>query len=255
MMNRPLTYLALLVIFLAGAARGQSTVDSLFRVVDSLYSSGAYARVELEARRLLESQLLSDSVSLVAEQWVPFALVAQGEPALAREHFRRILLRRPQYQLDQTLTSPKILAVFNEARSLAAETRHVDSIGAAEADRPGGITFRTVLFPGWEQLYQERTTAGAIFLGAGIASLGAGIALEFVRRSARDEYLAATTPEEIESKYQEYNRASRNERWAFAAFAAVYILSEIDVFLHDSGLSLHLSDSGDPALSLSYTLR
>lgn len=239
--------------------RGQSSVDSVFHMVDSLYTSGAFSQAELEARRLLESEILSDSVSLAAEQWVAFALVAQGEHALAREHFTRILRRRPQYQLDPKLTSPKILAVFDETKAafLATEPREAGPHAVTEITTPGAVTFRTVLFPGWEQLYHRRTTVGAVFLGAGIATLGAGIVLDFARRSAREDYLAAITPEDLESKYQTYNRASKKEGWAFASFAAVYVLSEIDVFLQNSPVSLSLqpAGSGNPSLLLAFSIR
>jgi hypothetical protein len=258
-MNIRLTYLTILVLLLAAMVRGQSSVDSVFHLVDSLYTSGAFPQAELESRRLLESEILSDSISLVAEQWVAFALVAQGEPALAREHFTRILRKRPGYQLDPKLTSPKIITVLDETRSafLAAEPRKVDPGAVPEIASPRGITFRTILFPGWEQLYHRRTTVGTVFLGAGIATLGAGVVLDFVRRSAREDYRAATTPEDIESKYQTYNRASKREGWAFAAFAAVYVLSEIDVFLQDSPVSLSLQPAGpgNPSLLFAFSLR
>jgi hypothetical protein len=256
-MNAWLTTSALLVLFCAEVMHAQSSVDSVFRVVDSLYTSGAYSRVELAARRLLENEMLGDSVSLVAEQWLAFALVAEGEPALAREHFARILRRRPQYTLDPALTSPKILAVFNEAQGSfrAAKTQGVDRQALPEVSLPGGITYRTILFPGWEQLYRGRTTVGAVFLSAGVAALGAGVVLDFVRRSAREDYLAATAPEEIESKYQRYNRASRGEGWAFGSFAAIYLLSEVDVFTHASPLSLQVAGPGSPGLRLSLSLR
>ncbi len=251
---------ALLILLLKGSSRGQAPVDSILHCVDSLYASGAYSQAELEARRLLENELLSDSLRNVADQWVAFALVAQRQPILAREHFTRILRRRPQYEPDPTITSPKILAVFNDARVAfqAARAQTGDPRSGPPILPPRGITFRTVVFPGWEQIYHRRTTAGALFLGAGIVSLGAGVALEFARKSAREDYLTATVPEDIESKYRTYNRTAKGEGWAFAAFAAVYLLSEVDVFINDSPASLSLlpgSTGQGSGLLLRFALR
>ena len=67
---------------------------------------------------------------------------------------------------------------------------------------------------------------------AGIAALGTGIALEFLRAETRSEYLAATVPADIASKYSTYNKTRKAEIWAFAAFAAVYLASQIDVVLN-----------------------
>jgi hypothetical protein len=255
------TCTTILLILLSGITRGQTAVDSTLRAVESLYTSGSYSLAELEARRLLENTLLGDSVSTVAEQWVAFALVAQGQPAAAREHFTRILRRQPSFELDPILTSPKILVVFNETKAAFRAAQATAGEGGAPPGMgpPRGITYRTILFPGWEQLYHRRTTAGTLFLGAGISTLGAGITLELVRRSARESYLAATYPDEITSKYQTYNRAYKAEIWAFAAFAAVYLASEIDVFLNDPPVSLTLqpADSRNRvnALLLSLSLR
>lgn len=253
------TLAIVLMLLPAGTVRAQSSVDSTLRTVQALYAGGAYTQAELEGRRLLDNELLSDSLRIVVEQWVAFSLVAQGQPVLAREHFLVILHRQPTYDLDPILTSPKILTVFNEARAAFRASRPSPAGSTPEREMYEGISFRTVLFPGWEQLYQGRTTTGAIFLGAGIASLGTGIALEFVRQDARNEYLAATSPDDIEAKYQTYNRVKKAEVWAFGIFAAVYIASEVDVFANTPPVSLSLRPSGSStpgtALSLIFHMR
>jgi hypothetical protein len=236
------TALLLTMLLLSAGARAQISPDSTLELVRTLYAAGSYAQAELEARRLLEHDLPGDSVKTIAEQWVAFALVAQGRTASAKDHFVNILRRQPAYDLDPVLTSPKILSVFNEARAAFRSSKPASATTPAE--QFGGITYRTLLFPGWEQLYQGRTTSGAIFLGAGIATLGTGIVLEFVRADARDKYLAATSPDEIEQKYNTYNRVRTAEIWAFAAFAAVYLASEIDVFTNSPPVSVALRTTG-----------
>lgn len=230
------------VLLLSAGARAQLSPDSTLQLVGTLYAAGSYAQAELEARRLLEHDLPGDSVKNLAEQWVAFALVAQGRTASAKDHFVSILRRQPTYDLDPVLTSPKILSVFNEARAAIRASKPPTS--STPGEHFGGITYRTLLFPGWEQLYQGRSTSGAIFLGAGIATLGTGIVLEFVRADAHDEYLAATSPDEIEKKYKTYDRVRTAEMWAFAAFAAVYLASEIDVFTNSPPVSVALRSTG-----------
>jgi hypothetical protein len=237
-------------------AVAQSSVDSVLHAVEALYTSGSYAQAELEARRLIESELLSDSLHTVGEQWVAFALVAQGKPALAREHFASILRRQPSYELDPITTSPKILVVFSEARAAfrSAQLKQADTSIAQKGVTPGRATFRTLLFPGWEQLYQGRTTVGMVFLGAGVATLGAGIALEFLRRSARSDYLSATNPADIDAKYDTYNRYHQAEIYAFVGFAIVYLASEIEVFTYDSAVTLSAGPINPDLASSGFTL-
>jgi hypothetical protein len=236
----------ILLLFLALPAAGQ--VDSTLRTVASLYASGAFAQAELEARRLLESDLPSDSVRLVAEEWVAFSLVAQGKPSLAQRHFTNILRQDPAHTLDPVLTSPKILAVFAEAQaSLQGRAREEAPVVVPRA-RP---TLR-ILIPGWEQLAQGRTTAGILFAGAGILTLGGAITLEFLRADARKEYLAATEPEEIQSAYEKYDRLRKAEVYTFAAFGIVYVASQIDALTADLPVQVSLREG--PALGTELTL-
>lgn len=262
-MTRTTTYVVTTVVFVLAAsfARAQSSVDSVLSTVEASYSSGAYASAELEARRLVENPLLSDSIHVLAEQWIAFALVAQGNPGLAKEHFLRILGKHPDHELDPIFTSPKILVVFNEAHAAARGRRSVqiDTSAMPLSPLPGPTSFRTILFPGWEQLHQGRRTAGAIFLGAGIATLGTGIAMEFLRSAARKEYLSSSLPSEIESRYQTYRRYDRAETFAFVAFAVVYVASEIDIFTSDSPISslssINISTDRDAKITLALYLR
>jgi hypothetical protein len=243
--------IVLLLCMLTGLAAAQSSVDANIHQVDSLYSAGFYSQAELEARRMLENDLLSDSLRIAAEQWVAFSLVAQGKTAMAKEHFLVILRLEPSHELDPVLTSPKILAVFNDARAtyLATRVQASDSSLTTESRPAEGITFRTIVFPGWEQWYHGRTPVGPILVGAGVATLGSAITMAFLRKSAHEDYLAATNPDEIQSKYDTYNGYAKVEGYCFAAFAVVYLLSEIDVFTHASAISIAPAPAGSSSVA------
>lgn len=210
-----------------------SVADSTLKAANKLYIAGSYDSAELASRRLLEQGPLSDSLQVEAERIIAFSLVAQGKPVLAREHFEQILAISPRFQLDQVLTSPKILTVFQEAKlhSPDAQRADRDDHGGYEGT---GVSFRTVVFPGWEQYHRGQTVTGASFAGAGVLALGSAITFEFLRANARNDYLAATQPSDIGSKYLAYNRYYRGEVYSFVAFAVIYIASEFDVFLSPS---------------------
>jgi hypothetical protein len=245
-MNTPKLIL-LFILFAAVPAFAQSiSVDSTFRSIESLFESGSYVNAEVEARRLVEAPNISDSVRSVAEKWIAFSLVAQGKSSLAGDHFALLLKLNPQFELDPILTSPKILAVFNETK--AHLTVHgkpeSDTIAVSPLRQSMEVSFRTIVFPGWEQLHTNRAAAGYLFLGGGIATLGAGIAFEALRSSARSEYLSATSPSTIEATYSTYNKYYKAEAYAFSAFAVVYLASEIDVFGSAHSASLSLGPAG-----------
>jgi len=235
MRNRVFVLLAFCAV-VGQSSSGQTAVpDSTLAGALRLYNGGSYESAELAARRLMEQGPIADSIRIEAERIIAFSLVAQGKSDLAREHFESILALDPSFQLDPVLTSPKILTVFAEAK-MRFPTANKEGSGATmkkHVEAPE-ITFRAVLFPGWEQLHQGRTSEGMILGGAGVLSLGSAITFEFLRAPARRAYLDATQPADISNKYRTYNRYYRADSYSFIAFAAVYVASEIDVFLDRS---------------------
>ena len=238
-------FLSLLV---AETLRAQPTarVDSLLTLVRELYEQGSYLSSEVEARRLLDNRSLPDSLRVRAEQYLAFSLVAQAKNAGAVDHLVTILRIDSTFTLDPILTSPKILSVFSEARRQFGNMKIPEHNQRQLEQRlpDHSLTFRTILFPGWEQAYQGRTVKGYTLLGAGILSLGATVYFDRERRSAQDEYLAANTPELAASKYTRYNNNHKAEYYSLAAFLAIYVYSQFDAFFD---LPPHL----DPAVSQS----
>lgn len=237
-----------------------SSIDSTLNEIELLYNNGQYVSAELEARRMTENTDLNDSTKVILEKWIAFSLIAQGKSSAARERFISLLKIDETFELDAVLTSPKILSVFNDARTkflsqkrnFVADSMQHNSIKQQIANT--SISYRTIVFPGWEQLHQGRTTNGYIFLGAGAMTFTSGIVFEFLRSSARNDYLAATNASEISSKYDTYNTYRKAEMYSFSLFALTYILSEIDVFSHSS-LSIQPSISLQGNSEMRMTIR
>jgi hypothetical protein len=243
------------IIALPLSAQNGTPVDSTLREIESLYHAARYADAELEARRLRESVSVNDSIRLRIDQWIAFSLIAQGKPAAARERFITILSFDPEYDLDPVLTSPKIIAVLNDAKGAYRMQQRTarDSVQKNELISASSVTFRTVLFPGWEQLYRGKSTKGAIFLGAGITTLGAAITFEALRSDAREKYLAARIPADIASNYDTYDTYRKAGIYSIIAFAVVYIASEVDVFTEQSSGPIVLSSKSDHFGAASFT--
>jgi hypothetical protein len=242
-----------------GACAQEDSTHSTLQTIETLYNTGSYRTAELNARHLLEHSVLNDSVRIAVHKYIAFSLIAQGKSELAKEHFMSMFKLAPDCDLDPVYTSPKILVIFKETRQhfLSLKKSEKDTVrGPVLIERPV-ITYRTILFPGWEQLHQDRKTAGTFFLGAGITTLGAGIAFEFLRSSARQNYLSATHSSEFNEKYDIYNRYYKAEIISFVAFAVVYVASEIDVFQaqHDLPLSFESNLSKPRGTTLTVAIR
>jgi hypothetical protein len=240
MIQKILIVFILFAVSAHGACAQEDSTHSTLKTIETLYNTGSYLTAEMEARRLLEYSTLNDSVRVAVHKYIAFSLIAQGKSELAKEHFMSMLNLAPDYDLDPVYTSPKILVVFKETQQhfLSSKKSQKYTVrGPVLVERPA-ITYRTIIFPGWEQLHQDRMTAGTFFLGAGITTLGAGIAFEFLRSSARRNYLSEIHASEFDEKYDIYNRYYKAEIFSFVAFAVVYAASEIDVFQAQRDLPL-----------------
>lgn len=247
MIQKVLIVFILLAVSAHDARAQKDSTHSILQTIETLYNTGSYLAAELEARRLLEYSWLNDSNRVAIHKYIAFSLIAQGKSELAKEHFLSVLQLAPDYDLDPIYTSPKILIIFKETQQLFLSSKKLqkETIGGTVLVGRRTITYRAIIFPGWEQLYQDRKTAGTLFLGTGVATLGAGITFEFLRRSARQNYLSETRASEFDEKYNLYNRYYKAEIFSFVAFAVVYVASEIDV-LHAQH-NLPLSFQSDPS--------
>lgn len=223
--------LFLLLYLLPSPGIGQTTADSSMAIVRSLYDDGKYSNAEFEARRLLERKEIGDSLRIQIEQQLAFALVAQGQHDAAVEHFSAIFLLSPSFELDAVLTSPKIMIAFNEAKLQSFSRQRHPGTGTVPTTTYGHASWRTLVFPGWEQSYRGRSSTGIVFAGAGAATLASLIYCDIQRRETRNDYLSASMSLLAASKYTRYNRYYKAEIYSVLAFAAVYFASQLDVIL------------------------
>ncbi len=217
-------------------AQSASAADSTLAAIKGMYDSGSYISAELQTRRVLEDKRVNDTMRVQLEKYLGFALVAQGKNESAEEHFINALRLDSSLTLDPVLTSPKILSVFE-----AAKAQYQAELSAGQSKthgRPKGLStvsrgpsFRSVLFPGWEQLYRGKRTKGYILLGVGAAAAVTAIVSDFLRRDARTNYLNASTPALAESRYHTYDLYYKTEVYSISAFVLIYAYSELDAFL------------------------
>ncbi len=209
---------------------GGLPADTLLENIVRLYDNGSYRETELEGRRLLEESGLSDSMHVQIEKYIAFSLVAQDKPQQAASHFTALLRIDSTFDLDPLLTSPKILSAFLEARErfLARKDDALKNTASSQAVEP--VSFRAVVFPGWEQLHRGRTGTGAAFMAVGASSLVSTVYCEIKRREYRRSYLDATTSESAVARYRKYADVQKVEIYSAALFIAAYIFSEVDVF-------------------------
>ncbi len=257
-----MSHRALFLAWVLGAAgalvplRGQDRAaeDSTLTAIDTLIRNGSYLSAEVEGRRLLDRPALPDSVRAQGEKYVAFCLVAEGDQNSARSHFILALRADSTLTLDPVMTSPKILTVFREAQTALAAGQRAASTPPVERPPAYGrpVTWRAIVFPGWEQVHQGRSTNGYVLLTLGAGAVLATIASDVGRRSARSDYLAARTAALATQRYDRYNTWQKAEYYSAAAFGTVFVYSMIDSFV---GLPPSLDLAAMPGTSRLLALR
>lgn len=225
-------------------AQNKNEVDSLVHKLIQLYENGSYLGAEIEGRRLLEQASVPNTVRIQIEKYIAFALIAQDKPQAAVSHFNTILQADSTFDLDSQLTSPKIMVVFQQTREKFFAQRVTESKHISIPVSNTSISYRAVLFPGWEQLYRGRTTTGYTFFTLGAASFLSTVYCDFRRRDSRNSYLQAGTMESAIERYKTYNNFQKAEIYSASIFVLTYIISEVDIFTkisNETGANISLS--------------
>lgn len=197
--------------------------------LEDSHRRGDYERVVELAPSILADSAHSRADSVQVLLLKGSALVGLGRNDDAGDAFRALLRLDPDHQLDPERVSPKIRAVFEGVR----RELPVRSTPPADTVYLSKRMPLSLLVPGLDQFRSGRPGAGSALIALTATSL-AGLAVShFNYQHAREEYLAATAPDEIEDRYAAANRWYQS-RTVFAGTAVLTWLSSlVDGLLND----------------------
>lgn len=220
----------------APPARAQeAVVDS----VRAAYQRLAYDVAETRARAALAGEALRLDQRTELHTLLAIIAFTQNEVEAARRAFNLALDLTPDLQLDPLLVSPKILAFFDEVKQTRRPVRP-EGEGEAEAnlryvvvrDVRTDAALRSMLLPGWGQLYKGETVKGWTLAGlfGGGAAASAYAHLRWLR--ARDAYLEEGDPDLIASQYRTADAWFKVRNNLAVGVAGVWLVSYVDALLH-----------------------
>lgn len=200
----------------------------------------AYEALRFDAAENLGRLALQHSEEYSASELVQLHLIMgylgylRKQPETARANFESALSLQPDLTLDSLLVSPKIVRMFeqvkNEYRVGLASQRPAVKYVMVEDQRLHALR-RSLLLPGWGQRYLRKNTRGAIYTTGFIIATGFGLAFHVAQNQAHRSYLAATTPNQIERRYDIYNQRYRIRNAAVVIAGGVWVANVIDVML------------------------
>jgi tetratricopeptide (TPR) repeat protein len=233
---------AALLILLQGTARAQGAPaptpsDSLFQLGQTAYDDGNYDGAELAALRGLRlASDLDELGKLKFHLLLGFIYVAREQRQNAMQEFTNVLVVNPAYDLDPVQTSPKILEVFREARNmyLLKVASEPAIYRMPQADVRLAASWRSIVLPGWGQLYKHQDTKGAVIIAAQVLTLAALIAQQSEVNRRKDDYqrLKVNNGSNVESAYSEYRHAYQTRNVVGYVTLSVYLFNYLDALYY-----------------------
>lgn len=135
-----------------------------------------------------------------------------GNISEANAQFEQALSIDRTAQLDSVYVSPKIIQFFKNLKLSYNSKKESSETGKliqyrylVKPDPRPAATLRSMILPGWGQLYKNDKIKGYILVGSTTAVTLATALFHVLQKNAHDEYLKATDPNIIEQKYDKYN--------------------------------------------------
>jgi len=235
------------VIWAQTAFAQSQPVDSLLTQMRQAYEQLDYGRVQDRA-----ATILATSDSLTSEQLIEVHTMlgvvsySTGNEAEARRQFEAVLAVAPDVHLDSAKYSPKILAFFEDVRDRNRASAPVDSVQvryvALENPIPAAAV-RSLILPGWGQIYKGQQTKGGVFIGLwGTAATGL-IASEIVYSHFSQAYDKALTTEDATRLYDRKNTWFKIRNLVGLGAAGIWLYSYLDTILsYAPPISVQLGD-------------
>jgi tetratricopeptide (TPR) repeat protein len=227
-----------LILILFSSAFGQSAERDLIEEIQTAYNQLNYPEAEIKAQAALKDfQRFTPTQLTEIHKILGLIYFSQNKEDAARLQFENALSLSPDLKLDPLFVSPKIVEFFEEIKK--ARTIKLQDAGASQADvryvllqdpRPAAA-MRSMIVPGWGQLYKGEKTKGRVLLGLWSAGVIGSVAAHIARAHAEDRYLAETDPDRIESRYDTFNTFHKLRNNLLIFSGGVWLFSYIDAIL------------------------
>ncbi|MCB2198437.1 hypothetical protein KQI63_03475 [bacterium] len=229
--------------------------------LDSLFTSGRFGRLEVEALRLLHSSRdVSHERQVAAHLYLGFSWVLTDRDEEANGAFLQALQLEPSLDLDEVYVPPRLYEAFQQARLEFLSNR--DLFRSPIAGTPHLPHYKlgtglNLVLPGAGFIASGRHLRGTIWTTAFLGCSGTFVYTLLERSDAHTDYLRQANPALIEDRYQEFNRLNKQAWFLGLGTALLYVGAQFDYQIADGTISaeptlLESSLGSTPALSLTF---
>ena len=161
-----------------------------------------------------------------------------GDISEANAQFELALSIDRTAQLDSVYVSPKIIQFFRDlklsyrSKKESSETeKSIQYRYLVQPDPRPAATLRSMIIPGWGQLYKNDKTKGYILIGSTASVAAATVIFHVLQKDFHNQYLKATDPKIIEQKYDKYNSFYKLRNNTALVAGGIWLYSFFDALL------------------------
>ena len=201
----------------------------------------AYQELDYEkAQQLAQAALTAfEKPEDLAQVHVVLGLIAfsQNDRVVATRQFTDALVLDPAVELDALLVSPITRDFFEDIRTGLAQASRDDTLQPEAPpryvlvrDRRAEAALRSMVLPGWGQLYKGQRTKGRLLLGLWSVAVAGTLTSHILRQQSRTTYIDAG-PAEVEERYDTFNQWHKTRNALVLGTAAVWVYSYLDALV------------------------
>jgi len=237
-MTKKIYIIILLTLSVANPLFSQKSQSSLQQMIK------AFQQLDYETAKKIGKQIAADFESYTpielfeAHKILGIIAYQEGNLKESNSQFDQALSIDRTAELDSVYVSPKIIQFFNELKSTYSSRqkssefyKDIQYRYLVQPDPRPAATLRSMILPGWGQLYKNDKTKGYILVGSTTTVTLATVIFHFAQKNAHDEYLKATEPKSIEQKYDKYNSFYKLRNNTALLTAGIWLYAFFDALL------------------------
>ncbi len=175
---------------------------------------------------------------------------SQGEPDIASNQLRQALQLVPSLNLDPGDTPPQLLTIFNELKQEQSNTIDEQATPAdirylVLHDKRADAAVRSMILPGWGQLYKNERQKGIVLMGVWTLTAGGAVIASIQRTNAKDHYDSSSTQAETQQRFKSFSNWHKVRNNLMLGAATVWAYSYIDAILSQKQLTNRFVDGRD----------
>ncbi|PKL83115.1 MAG: hypothetical protein CVV24_06665 [Ignavibacteriae bacterium HGW-Ignavibacteriae-3] len=229
----------LFILLLAGLSTSLAQ-EVTYDKVKKLFENFEYDEMIKKSDQLIERGNLSDSLLIELHMMRANIFYSKSEDQFTRKSFESILKIRKIYSPDPSVTSPKLIAIFNEVKAdflrrfpdvvqPLDSTMHKPEIKYQKQFPEVSAVVKNLFVPGLGQIHHGNNTKGWLTAVASVLSIGGVVYLTIDTNNKQNDYLKETNRALMQQKYDDYSKSYKLRNSAIITFAAIWIYSQIDL--------------------------